>query len=246
MPDHKATLHRNAHRKRCIAANLCSNCGKNPLAGTSRCRQCLDALANNRAAKKARAECRQCGRPSQNSAMCSQCRTKRAKASAARKLTAELRAACNICRKARPTKGLKTCHKCRIRRKKNHENWQTRQLAAGRCTLCGHGKLYDKRRCRKCVDKHANKRQRLKTEVFNAYGRRCKCCGENEEAFLQIDHINGGGRQHLKQIGTAFYAWLKRRNFPQGFQTLCCNCNFAKAQRGVCPHQLNRPSGRPR
>lgn len=32
------------------------------------------------------------------------------------------------------------------------------------------------------------------------------------------------------------YSWIIRNNFPEMFQTLCFNCNFAKAIFGECPH----------
>ncbi len=69
----------------------------------------------------------------------------------------------------------------------------------------------------------------------------CACCGESTEAFLTIDHINGGGHKHRKQIGRhTIYAWLRRNGFPLGFQVLCMNCNFAKGKLGTCPHQIKR------
>ena len=38
--------------------------------------------------------------------------------------------------------------------------------------------------------------------------------------------------------GTKFYRWLKRNNFPEGFQVLCFNCNCGKEiNKGVCPHK---------
>lgn len=68
----------------------------------------------------------------------------------------------------------------------------------------------------------------------------CKCCGEKYMEFLTIDHIKGGGTKHRKSIrkdlsASQFYLWLKRNNYPKGFQVLCMNCNFAKAH-GGCPH----------
>lgn len=58
--------------------------------------------------------------------------------------------------------------------------------------------------------------------------------------FLSIDHINGGGSKHTKSLnrrGVTFYLWLIKQGFPDGYQTLCYNCNFAKGHFGVCPHQ---------
>lgn len=66
----------------------------------------------------------------------------------------------------------------------------------------------------------------------------CKCCNEKILDFLTIDHINGGGRRHKKQIKTDLYVWLIRNNFPEGFQVLCMNCNWGKyVNGGICPHK---------
>lgn len=81
---------------------------------------------------------------------------------------------------------------------------------------------------------------RIRKEVINAYGGFCKCCGENELVFLDIDHINNDGAKHRKEtgyIGLAFYLWLRRENFPKDFQILCKNCNWAKFVLGGCPHE---------
>ena len=31
--------------------------------------------------------------------------------------------------------------------------------------------------------------------------------------------------------------WIKKNNFPKGFQILCHNCNVAKGIYGECPHE---------
>jgi hypothetical protein len=84
-------------------------------------------------------------------------------------------------------------------------------------------------------------RSKLKKEVMEAYGGKCACCGENLIEFLTIDHINGGGNKHRRALrigsGSGFYCWLKKNNFPTGFQVLCHNCNIAKGHYGRCPHE---------
>lgn len=89
--------------------------------------------------------------------------------------------------------------------------------------------------------------QKYKATVIDHYSngpRRCACCGVTDLAFLAIDHIHGGGNKHRKTIktttGTAFYLWLIRNNFPEGFRVLCHNCNFARGAYGVCPHEQER------
>lgn len=57
----------------------------------------------------------------------------------------------------------------------------------------------------------------------------CTCCGELEVKFLCIDHIDGGGTIHRKEMGTSnIVPWLRKNGYPEGFQTLCHNCNMAK------------------
>jgi len=81
----------------------------------------------------------------------------------------------------------------------------------------------------------------MKAEVVAAYGGYCKCCGESAHEFLTIDHVNGGGSQHRKQVGSQFYSWLKRQGFPkEGYRLLCMNCNFAIGKYGSCPHESER------
>lgn len=85
-------------------------------------------------------------------------------------------------------------------------------------------------------------KQRLKTAALIKYSDdppRCMCCGETTLEFLTIDHINGGGNIHRKseKNSTNIYQWLKTNGYPEGFQTLCMNCNWAKGVYGLCPHQ---------
>jgi hypothetical protein len=82
----------------------------------------------------------------------------------------------------------------------------------------------------------------VKAEVFDHYGRACACCGEDREEFLAIDHIDGGGRTHRKRIRMMIYFWLRKNGFPEGFRTLCHNCNMSLGRRGYCPHQTEGTS----
>ncbi len=74
---------------------------------------------------------------------------------------------------------------------------------------------------------------RIKIEVLTHYGNgkfACVRCGENRFPCLSIDHINGGGVAHRKvtKQGSHIYVWLKVNGFPEGYQTLCMNCQALK------------------
>lgn len=59
---------------------------------------------------------------------------------------------------------------------------------------------------------------------------KCAKCGFGDLRALSIDHINGNGSEHRKQIGKSrLYSWLVKNKFPSGFQVLCMNCQFIKA-----------------
>ena len=90
--------------------------------------------------------------------------------------------------------------------------------------------------------KKLNERNRLDAlKIYGGNPPKCACCGELEIKFLEIDHINGGGTSERKKIGmgTTFVSYLKARNYPEGYQILCSNCNQAKGRYGICPHQEN-------
>lgn len=83
-------------------------------------------------------------------------------------------------------------------------------------------------------------RQRAKRTVFEGYGGKCACCGENNFCFLTVGHKNGDGAAHRKARGSfdsyKFYVWLIRNGFPKKYQVLCYNCNCAKGTKKHCPH----------
>ncbi len=97
---------------------------------------------------------------------------------------------------------------------------------------------YDKNR-----DKHLKSGRecllRLRKEMLTAYGLKCMCCGESEPKFLSLDHINGQGNAHRREVGRGhqLMRWLKQRGWPtDNYQLLCHNCNQAKGAYGSCPH----------
>lgn len=117
-----------------------------------------------------------------------------------------------------------------------HANIETRRAA--------HRKYYNENKEKHVIWSKAY-RTRLKDECFDAYGGyKCVCCGEELKMFLTLDHINNDGAMHRKVIkqrgGIGIYTWMRRHNFPEGFQVLCFNCNHGKQLNGgTCPHKEN-------
>jgi len=85
--------------------------------------------------------------------------------------------------------------------------------------------------------KQSERNKNLRLKVIEVFGGKCSCCGEDRIEFLQVDHIDGGGTGHRKQLGSIYY-WLKKHNYPkEGFRLLCANCNWARGMWGYCPHE---------
>ena len=78
---------------------------------------------------------------------------------------------------------------------------------------------------------HREYSQKARIGVLAHYGGgklACLECGENRLPCLTIDHIDNNGTEHRKQIGGNIVFWLRKRNYPEGYQTLCRNCNWIK------------------
>ena len=84
------------------------------------------------------------------------------------------------------------------------------------------------------IREYLRKRQQYnKLLVLSHYGRYksavCVVCGETKIECLSIDHINGDGYKENKGYrGKALYAKIISSGFPDGFQTLCMNCQWIK------------------
>lgn len=102
-------------------------------------------------------------------------------------------------------------------------------------------------KCKKCAskirtEKRKARNRRDKHNALCAYGGtppRCACCQDTHYEFMTIDHINGGGNKHRKELGQwggRLFRWLRDEGWPSGFRVLCINCNWAIGVFGYCPH----------
>lgn len=224
--------------KRRRAAGQCVQCGADA-GGKSKCAKCYAKACESKqrlaARRKAEGKCVTCGKPAKDGCVtCQACidRTSQSVLNWQRRNKAEGR--CRICGKPLDNE-LTVCSAClphirELARKHYHRN-----KGNGTCYNCHAaiepGQIY----CRQCRDNmNEAERQRnhaLRDDVFYAYGGyKCAYCGLDNPDVMQIDHIAGGGRQHLKQINNQLYKWLKKNGYPKGFQVLCANCNMQKAR----------------
>lgn len=81
--------------------------------------------------------------------------------------------------------------------------------------------------------KHLRYTSDLRIAVLEHYGNgelKCVRCGFDNPSALDIDHVDGvknyeeGANWH----GLRLYRWLEENSYPEGFQTLCRNCNWLK------------------
>ena len=108
------------------------------------------------------------------------------------------------------------------------------------CKKCRPQSVYNRKSSKEYYNSQYNKDWRLKIrfEVIEAYGGKCNCCGETEQDFLCVDHIDNDGNLHRKLVKTNIYQWLKKNNFPKdNFQLLCADCNLSKSKNGECIHK---------
>lgn len=83
----------------------------------------------------------------------------------------------------------------------------------------------------------------LRLQVLTKYGHTCSCCRESRREFLAIEHVNGGGNLHRKQLQSqraVYKAVLDADTSLNEFTLLCHNCNQARGYYGYCPHEKER------
>jgi hypothetical protein len=142
----------------------------------------------------------------------------------------------------------KTCKKCGKVKSFSEFHRDKRRTDGYRdeCRACGTARRNHYRKTHRKAAALADRkykqamRQRDRAEVFAHYGTSCACCGATEN--LTIDHVNGGGNAHRRELGGGgvnFYRWLVKQELPPGYQTLCRPCNRSKSERERCALRHN-------
>lgn len=220
-----------------IAAGLCGKCGQPRQPGEkSLCAGCSEKERQRATVKREKSNatgmCSACGsRPKvDGKSRCEQCLHSGA---ASQRRKAEQRKREGLCpscgEPAMP--GKTVCQGCSEKMTKVSAARYHERRAEGKCSYCDADPVPGSTMCQHHLDQTKQQRDDLKLEVMNAYGGpKCAWCPETDIRYLEIDHIEGGGRQHLKQEnlgsgGHALRCWLKANNFPPGFRVLCRTCN---------------------
>jgi hypothetical protein len=234
---------------------LCTRCEKPAEPNKKMCLFHLDESAKKSAKRRKKLKnknlCIRCGQPSrENKTTCINCKEKSYQYNHNRHIkryySKKGKNLCIRCGKKSSKEGLVHCDDCNqyMREKDNKRHKRFKEL--GICAHCGHEKAIENEiLCLKCKEKNKkrgkNYRDEFKEKIINYYGKVCRCCGESNIKFLEIDHIDGGGNQHQQQLkskGTTFYRWLWKNKPEKGFQVLCSNCNRGRYRNGgICPHQ---------
>lgn len=164
---------------------------------------------------------------------------------------------CCACGQLNSNPSFYRCPNCKQTHNEKHYQKSQERIKTNICCQCGKNPIDSSRskyRCSKCLNKEKelhfaqrdkrnaksrNYQHRLKDEVLAAYGGPiCKCCGEANKMLLTIDHLENNGMEHRRAIKTFYiYPWLKKHNYPPGYQVLCFSCNHGRHLNGgtQCP-----------
>lgn len=113
-----------------------------------------------------------------------------------------------------------------------------------RCKLCVRKvvKTYEKKNKKKTIERFRRYRAEQRMKALQHYSGSdvpfCACCNEKFIEFLVLDHKNGDGAEHRREVGHhSMYQWAIKNNYPPMFRVLCFNCNNSFGIYGRCPHQ---------
>jgi len=80
---------------------------------------------------------------------------------------------------------------------------------------------------------------RLRARILDSLGGVCACCGEQARRVLTVDHVQGGGTRHRRELRDprAYYRSIISEGVPADrYRLLCLNCHESVNERGRCHH----------
>lgn len=213
---------------------LCPVCGDPNTSAFKICETCRRVGVERSKSKKAQGICRSCSNvKSPGKSHCESCLERQRAAKQAKIANGK----CVSCGDP-PAPGRTLCINCLNRKRRKTK----KSVDDGICPSCTGPLDFGRKSCSLCLNKKQVYREKIRDEVFKAYGGFvCSCCDEDEPLFMTIDHVHGIDKTNAEIVrcrsGMKLYHYLRKNNYPSGFQVLCHNCNFAKGQYGICPHQ---------
>jgi len=69
------------------------------------------------------------------------------------------------------------------------------------------------------------RREKVKSEVFEQLGNKCKVCGENDPLCLECHHLNGTNSKHKLGITDNLEKWRLYLSQINDLALLCANCH---------------------
>lgn len=229
-----------------IAKGLCgiAGCKETPVPGKPTCESHrklqAERAATKRAAKQAAGRCIVPGcEETEDISPGGRCKLHRAISAAARKDASTALIDQGLCRNAashgKAKEGCTLCQDCIDKLSATTTQHYHRQREAGLCGYIGctkkpanDGGGY----CEDHLEYLTERRAQIKLDALNAYGGSAcvwNGCNITDPEQLTIDHIEGGGNAHRKEInragGSGFMQWLKTQNYPPGYRVLCHNHN---------------------
>ena len=235
--------------------HLCTRCGE---PAVPRKKMCIQHLEETRLKEKKKRErrknnniCVRCGQrsPRSGKTQCSVCANDNKDQYNAAKMDIyyQRRSSNNCVRCGKYVNNFSVhCDICAEYMKYKDQRYYNATKKSGLCVHCRKtSPIVNEILCLICKKKNAicgkDNRIKQKLTIIQHYGGKCMFCGETDMIVLSIDHIDGDGTKHRKQLrnqGTILYRWLIKNNYPTGFQVLCFNCNFRKyLNGGICPNK---------
>jgi len=108
-------------------------------------------------------------------------------------------------------------------------------------SVCPHNEIFEEEFEAKHKTSYSKSVWKLRLNVIKGYGGKCELCGEDNPHFLTIDHVNGGGGEERKMLGSwgALYRKLRDNNYPRdNYRLLCYNCNCALGCKRITEEEL--------
>lgn len=100
------------------------------------------------------------------------------------------------------------------------------------CMSCQCVKRFENNECNRSIKQSSQNKyyHNLRMDILSHYSQNMSCakCGNTHLAALSIDHMDGDGAKHRKEVGNCVYHWLKNNDYPVGFQVLCMTCQYIK------------------